>query len=91
MTGKNVNNISAFKFKSIVIQFNGQLHSCNMLLHEPFPYLFKKILHVSEDEKLFFLIHHVNKGVTIKLCTQFNVFCVNILLETEDCERLSCI
>jgi hypothetical protein len=33
MTGKNVNNISAFKFKSIVIQFTGQLHSWNMQLH----------------------------------------------------------
>ena len=33
MTGKNVNNISAFKFKSIVIQFTAQTHSCNMLPH----------------------------------------------------------
>lgn len=96
VTGKNV-NISKFKFKRTVIKFTGQMDSCNMLLHIT-ACTYRHLAHTHSTKyyihlkiRIFILANHVNNGVTIRMCTQFNVFCINIFLENEDRERLSCI
>jgi hypothetical protein len=77
MTGKNVNNIGAFKFKSIVIQFTGHMHLGNMLLHVTaciymhLAHTYSRKYYIYLEMRFLFLIHYVNKGITIQLCTQF--------------------